>query len=128
MRLRKECAVIEKELVRRARGNELATRSMTVPGVDPIVALSFIATVDDAARFAKSTQVGAYLGLTPRHHQSGEIDYSGRISKCGDSGMRALPLKPDRVRQGNTVGILPDIFTGTTAYISELDTGTRTDR
>jgi len=63
---------------------------MTVSGVGPIVALSFIATVDDASRFAKSTQVGADLGLTPRRYQSGEVDYSGRISKCGDSGMRAL--------------------------------------
>jgi len=79
-----------KELVRRARESELANRLMTVSGVGPIVALSFIATVDDASRFAKSTQVGAYLGLTPRRYQSGEVDYSGRISKCGDSGMRAL--------------------------------------
>jgi transposase len=63
---------------------------MSVPGVGPLVALSFIATVDDASRFAKSTQVGAYLGLTPRRYQSGEVDYSGRISKCGDSGTRAL--------------------------------------
>lgn len=86
----KEFAAIEKELVRRARGNEVATRLMTVPGVGPIVALSFIATVDDASRFTKSTQVGAYLGLTPRRYQSGEVDYSGRISKCGDSAMRAL--------------------------------------
>ena len=63
---------------------------MTVPGVGPIVALSFIATVDDVGRFARATDVGAYLGLTPRRYQSGEIDYSGRISKRGDSAMRAL--------------------------------------
>ena len=63
---------------------------MTVPGVGPIVALNFIATVDDASRFAKATDVGAYLGLTPRRYQSGEIDYSGRISKRGDGAMRTL--------------------------------------
>jgi transposase len=58
-----ECAAIEDELVALARESTLARRLMTVPGVGPIVALSFIATIDDAARFAKSTQVGAYLGL-----------------------------------------------------------------
>jgi len=68
----------------------LARRLMTVPGVGPIVALSFMATIDDAARFGKSSQVGAYLGLTPRRYQSGEVDHSGRISKCGDGAMRAL--------------------------------------
>ena len=43
-----------------------------------------------AGRFAKATDVGAYLGLTPRRYQSGEIDYSGRISKRGNSAMRTL--------------------------------------
>ena len=86
----RECAAIEEELVTLARGSALARRLMTVPGVGPIVALSFMATIDDASRFSKSSQVGAYLGLTPRRHQSGEVDHSGRISKCGDAAMRAL--------------------------------------
>ena len=86
----RECAAIEKQLVTLARRSALARRLMTVPGVGPIVALSFMATIDDAARFGKSSQVGAYLGLTPRRHQSGEVDHSGRISKCGDAAMRAL--------------------------------------
>ena len=63
---------------------------MTVPGVGPIVALAYIATIDDATRFPKATNVGAFLGLTPRRYQSGEIDRTGRISKCGDSAMRSL--------------------------------------
>jgi transposase len=63
---------------------------MSVPGVGPIVSLSFIAAIDDASRFARATDVGAYLGLTPRRYQSGEMDYSGRISKRGDSAMRKL--------------------------------------
>jgi len=85
-----ERAAIEEQLVTLARGSALARRLMTVPGVGPIVALSFMATIDDAARFGKSSQVGAYLGLTPRRYQSGEVDHSGRISKCGDGAMRAL--------------------------------------
>ena len=85
-----EAAAIDDELLAIARDSELARRLMTVPGVGPIVALGFIATVDDVSRFAKATDVGAYLGLTPRRYQSGEMDYSGRISKRGDSAMRAL--------------------------------------
>jgi len=85
-----EAAAIEDELLAIARDSSLARRLMTVPGVGPIVALNFIATVDDAGRFAKAKNVGAYLGLTPRRYQSGEIDYSGRISKRGDGAMRTL--------------------------------------
>ncbi len=85
-----EASAIEDELLAIARESELARRLMTVPGVGPIVALSFIAAIDDADRFARAKDVGAYLGLTPRRYQSGEIDYSGRISKRGDGAMRAL--------------------------------------
>ncbi len=45
---------------------------------------------DAPARFAKSRTVGAYLGLTTRRYQSGEMDYSGRISKHGDAMLRSL--------------------------------------
>ena len=44
---------------------------MTVPGVGPVVALTFRATVDVPARFRNSRAVGAVLGLTPCKHQSG---------------------------------------------------------
>ena len=63
---------------------------MTVPGVGPIVSLSFVALVDDPSRFSKTSDVGAFLGLTPRRHQSGEMDWSGRVSKCGDAAMRGF--------------------------------------
>ena len=62
---------------------------MTVPGVGPVVALTFRATVDVPARFTRSRDVGAHFGLTPRKHQSGEVDRSGRISKWGDAMMRS---------------------------------------
>ncbi len=63
---------------------------MTAPGVGPVGALAFAATMDDPARFAKSRSVGPYLGLSSRRLQSGEMDYSGRISKHGDKMLRAL--------------------------------------
>jgi hypothetical protein len=75
---------LERQLVRRARRHAACHRLMTVPGVGPFTALAFVTTVDDPGRFQRSSSVGAYLGLTPRRHQSGERDVSGRISKCGD--------------------------------------------
>ena len=52
--------------------------------------LAYVSTVEDPGRFARSRAVGAHLGLTPRQYQSGEIDRSGRISRCGDTLARTL--------------------------------------
>ena len=55
-----------------------------------MVALTYRATVDVPARFRKSKSVGAVFGLTCAKYQSGEIDRSGRISRCGDEMMRVM--------------------------------------
>jgi transposase len=60
------------------------------PGVGPVTTLAYIAAVDDPGRFGTSKALGAHLGLTPRVYQSGEIDRSGQISKCGDRMLRHL--------------------------------------
>ena len=52
------------------------------------MALTFRATVDQPQRFARSKTVGAYFGLARRRYQSGDTDYDGRVSKCGDAMMR----------------------------------------
>jgi transposase len=83
-------AALSEELVAIARTSPLARRLMSVPGVGPLVALSFIAAVDDVGRFTSSGDVGAYFGLTPPRRQSGETDYNGRISKCGEARLRCL--------------------------------------
>lgn len=85
-----QAAALEKEIALIARRHELARRLMTIPGVGPIVALSFIALVEDPDRFPRTSNVGAFLGLTPRRHQSGEMDYSGRVSRRGDATLRRL--------------------------------------
>ena len=72
-----------------ARHDVQVKRFMTVPGVGPITALCFKSTIDDPTRFKRSRSVGAYVGLTTRRHASGEVDWSGRISKCGDAMLRA---------------------------------------
>lgn len=61
---------------------------MSIPGVGPVTAANFVLAIDDAERFEKSKNVGAYFGLTPRRRQSGEMDYNGRISKRGDRVVR----------------------------------------
>ncbi len=72
------------------RGDATARRLMTVPGVGPITALAYLSTIDDPKRFRRSEDVGAYLGLTPRRYQSGEVDRRGRISKHSDRFTRTL--------------------------------------
>jgi transposase len=61
-----------------------------VDGVGPIVALAFILTLDNPRRFAKSRDVGPYLGLIPRQYDSGESQPQMRITKTGDRMMRSL--------------------------------------
>jgi transposase len=71
-----------------ARDDERSRRLMTTPGVGVLVALTFVAAIDEAGRFRSSRRVGAHFGLTPKKYQSGETDYTGRISKVGDAGVR----------------------------------------
>lgn len=63
---------------------------MTIPGVGVQTSAAFAAAVDDARRFKRSRTAGAYFGLVPRRHQSGELDWTGRITKQGDSTVRKL--------------------------------------
>jgi len=62
---------------------------MSIPTVGVVVALAYVAVIDTPHRFKRPTSVGAYLGLTPRRYQSGEVDKAGRISKCGDGLLRS---------------------------------------
>jgi transposase len=61
-----------------------------VAGVGPITALSFVLTLEDPARFVRSRQVGAYVGLRPKKRQSGDRDPQLRISKAGDPFLRRI--------------------------------------
>ena len=83
-----QIAVLGRRLVAVARQDEAVRRLMTAPGVGVLVALAYVSVVDAPERFAKSSSVGAYIGLTPRRYQSGEADYTGHISRCGDKLLR----------------------------------------
>jgi len=88
--LREQIGILHRRLLAIVRDDEVCRRLMTVPGVGPVVALTYRATVDVPARFRKSKAVGAVFGLTPSKYQSGEIDRTGAISRCGDDMMRAM--------------------------------------
>lgn len=83
-----QIAASTRELKRRTAGDPVCARLMTVPGVGPVNAMTFKASVEDPGRFARGADVGAFAGLVPRRHQSGERDTRGRISKAGDPMLR----------------------------------------
>jgi transposase len=86
--LQREFNALDKRVQQMARSDARTRLLMSVPGVGTIVALTFTNAIDDPARFRSSKQVGAHFGLTPRKYQSGETDYTGRISKIGDVAVR----------------------------------------
>jgi len=86
--LRQEFAAFEKQVRKLARSDARARLLMSTPAVGPIVALTYASAIDDPTRFKSSKQAGAHFGLTPKKHQSGETDYTGRISKIGDASVR----------------------------------------
>lgn len=86
--IEKQIADLDGKVRRLVCSNNQVRRFMSVPGIGPITALCYLATIDDPTRFTKSRNVGAYLGLTTRRFASGEIDWTGRISKCGDPLLR----------------------------------------
>jgi len=88
--LNRQIAEADAELEKIVREDEVVRRLCTTPGVGPVTATSFAATIDDATRFGAAKQVRAYLGLVPREYSSGERQHRGRISKAGSSRARTL--------------------------------------
>jgi len=88
--LREQIAAFDKEVRALAKNDPTCRLLMSVPGIGVVSVLAYVSTVEDPKRFARSRSVGAHMGLTPRQYQSGEIDRSGRISRCGDTLARTL--------------------------------------
>jgi transposase len=78
----------EKRVRTMARHNEQARLLMSTTGVGAVISLTYVAAIDDPARFESSKTVGAHYGMTPKKYQSGETEYDGRISKIGDASVR----------------------------------------
>jgi transposase len=88
--LREQIKVLDRSILAIVKQSPTCRLLMSVPGIGALSVLAYVSTVEDPTRFARSRSVGAHLGLTPRRYQSGEIDRSGRISRCGDSLARTL--------------------------------------
>jgi transposase len=88
--LRKQITAFDKVIRALVRSNSACRLIMSVPGIGVLSSLAYVSTVEDPGRFSRSRSVGAHLGLTPRQYQSGEVDRSGRISRCGDTLARTL--------------------------------------
>jgi transposase len=82
---------IEAAIDTRAADDAVTQRLMTVPGVGPIVALTFQAVLDDPARFGgDAARASAFVGLVPREDSSAERQHKGHITKTGPGDLRAL--------------------------------------
>jgi len=88
--IRKHAANLDRQLLAAARNSRATQLLMSIPGIGAITSLSFSAAIEDPGNFKRSRSVGAWLGLTTRRYQSGEIDYDGHISRRGDSHLRSL--------------------------------------
>jgi transposase len=88
--IREQLGILHRRLLVIVRDDDVCRRLMTIPGVGPVVALTYRVTVDVPARFRNSKAVGAVLGLTPSKYQSGQNDRTGAISRCGDEMMRMM--------------------------------------
>jgi transposase len=86
--LLREFKGFERQVRRMARSDGNARLLLSTPAVGPIVALTYASAIDDPTRFRSSKRVGAHFGLTPKKYQSGETDYTGRITKIGDASVR----------------------------------------
>jgi len=86
--LLREFKNFEKRVRIMAREDARARLLMTTTGVGAIVSLTYASAIDDPARFKSSKMVGPHFGMTPKKYQSGETDFTGRISKVGDRSVR----------------------------------------
>lgn len=80
----------ERELAAIAKKDETCPRLMSVPGVGPVTALAFVATLDDIGRFETAHKLESYLGLTPGEHSSSDRQRRTGITKAGPSRTRWL--------------------------------------
>jgi transposase len=88
--IRKRAADLGRQLLIVARRSEATKLLMTIPGIGAVTAVSYVTAIENPENFRTSRSVGAWLGLTTRRYQSGEVDYDGHISRRGDNRLRGL--------------------------------------
>lgn len=80
----------DEEITQAAKSDAICERLMTAPGVGPVTAVRFAATVDRIDRFATAHQFESYLGLTPGESSSSDGQHRLSITKAGPRALRWL--------------------------------------
>ena len=88
-----EILAADTALLDTANADLVCRRLMTMPGIGPVTATAFRASVDDITRFATPHQLAAYFGLVPSERSSGERQHRGRLTKRGDPRLRSLLIE-----------------------------------
>jgi transposase len=88
--LDEKICLLDKEIARRTKEDEVARRLMTIPGVGPITATAVAALAPPATTFRKSRDFAAWLGLTPLQKSTGGKQKLGATSKMGERTIRRL--------------------------------------
>lgn len=88
--LRVKINKLEREIHAWHRCNAQSRRLETAPGIGPITASAFVATVPDLSRFKSGRQFAAWLGLTPNEDSTGGKQRLGRVTRAGDPYLRRL--------------------------------------
>jgi transposase len=89
-RLEEKISLLDKEIMRRTRTDEVARRLMTIPGVGPITATAIAALAPPAASFRRGRDFAAWVGLTPLQKSTGGKQKLGATSKMGERTLRRL--------------------------------------
>jgi transposase len=90
VQLNKQIKQADKQLQDLVEQDPVVERLCTAPGIGPVTAVTFVATLDEIKRFETAKQVRGYLGLVPSEKSSGERQLRGRITKAGNGRLRAL--------------------------------------
>lgn len=88
--MKTEIGKLDAEIARRAKGNEVARRLMTVPGIGPLIATAIATLAPPPETFRKGRDFAAWLGLTPRQHSTGGKQRLGATTKMGERSLRRL--------------------------------------
>lgn len=85
-----QLATVERAIMAQHKASPASRRLAAIPGIGPITATAFVATIGDARAFRSGRHLAAWLGLTPRQNGTGGKMQLGRISKGGDRYLRTL--------------------------------------
>lgn len=80
----------DRRVLASARRTELGRRLMEIPGVGPLLASAFVASVADPTVFKTGRDLAAWIGLVPKQNSSGGKDRLGSITRAGNRYLRQM--------------------------------------